>query len=838
MAPGVHVIEFKDSIGSTSYDPCSLLRELGIREFDWIDVTLSQAGTLGREVLYGIGELDGVLDDVIQLRIHGPLNADDWAIIRQMHNLRDIDLTEAQIATVPAGAFSGLGYLQQALLPDGITEIGDNAFSGTTLRNITIPASVERIGITAFYNRSYLSSVTFDEGSQLKTIERGAFSGCSSLKEFIMPQTVTTVGASAFYGCSSLEKLHFSDALTFIANFACYGCSKLTDLHLPAGVRDFYYSSFYGTSSLRHVDLPESTNCIYPYAFYECGVDSVCLPVNLSYLYAYTFSKCQNLKYIELPMHLYAGSSRVEYNYGASGNDYNYYTYDYGYSANFTSCPNIQTVVCPSATPPSISSDLFASGPSKASITLRVPKFSVVDYKIDRYWQPFNIVPGEDTGYMLINGDVSLANNRRPDRKNDIDIWPSGRLTVGGPAPLNIGQLNIWQNGQLLSQCDAIVADSIMTYYQISANTWYYFTPLYDVSLQQVEAIGNDALYVFRYYDGAARAQNGKDKANNWKDVSDGMLHAGQGYIVQANKATTIAMPAGTNGGSQLFRNSDVTIPLQAYTSAQTANQGWNYVGNPYPTCFDTYRMDFDAPISIWENNKWVGKRGIDDNIVLLPMQAFFVQKPDDMDAIVFHKEGRQFSSTPENRPAGARQSSGDTGRHLFNLLLTCGEQSDQARVVVNPLASTSYELQCDAAKFMTTADNSPLLFTLDADGTPCSINERPLGDGSVALGFLAPRGGDLTVCASRADGSIWLTDRETGQTVDLAAQRYLFHAEADSEPCTARFVLRLGTTTNGVEEVRPVATEPAPLYDLSGRRVSAPQRGLYILNGKKHILE
>lgn len=71
----------------------------------------------------------------------------------------------------------------EAVVPDGVTSIGDHAFYGcTSLTSITIPD-----GVTS--------------------IERRAFYGCTSLTSITIPDSVTTIGGSAFYGCTSLTNI-------------------------------------------------------------------------------------------------------------------------------------------------------------------------------------------------------------------------------------------------------------------------------------------------------------------------------------------------------------------------------------------------------------------------------------------------------------------------------------------------------------------------------------------------------------------------------------------------------------------------------------------------------
>ena len=85
------------------------------------------------------------------------------------------------------------------------------------MTSIEIPASVETIEATAFKRCSKLATVTFEKGSQLKTIGggyyssyyHGAFSDCSSLTSIEIPASVETIEATAFSDCSQLATVTF-----------------------------------------------------------------------------------------------------------------------------------------------------------------------------------------------------------------------------------------------------------------------------------------------------------------------------------------------------------------------------------------------------------------------------------------------------------------------------------------------------------------------------------------------------------------------------------------------------------------------------------------------------
>ena len=660
-----------------------------------------------------------------------------------------------------------------------------------------------------------------------------------------MPNSVTDVGYSAFDHCQSMKTIVFSDGMTVINDHVCQYCTSLEQLHLPQGLKKINVGSFFQTDNLRKIDLPPTVNEIKSYAFGNCALDSIILPISMQYLYRYAFNNCKNLKYIEMPSYLETGE--VDY--------YTYYYYAdetsirssyysdrrfYGYYDNFRNCSAIEKVVMRSATPPAISSDPFNDARGKSDITLVVPSFSVVNYKLDTYWYQFgNIVEGDDVDYWKVTSPLMLTNNRRMQGTPDVDLYYGGQLTVGGNAPMEMGQFNMFINesnpGRLLNTCEAMSADAVTTNFSVNANTWYFFTPLHDVVLSDI-TVSNNASYVFRYYDSQNRATNGTGAS--WKNVDTEKLMAGQGYIFHCNTACVITMPTDATGQAQLFRTGDVTRSLTVYEATTSANRSWNYVGNPYPTYYDIYYMDFTAPITVWTGSTYKAYSIADDNYVLRPMQSFFVQKPDAVDVIVFHKEGRQLTSTVER--ATARSFTKEHSRKLFNLQIDGNGFDDETRIVVNEAASSAYELNCDAAKFMSFDTDVPQIYTVDNEGNGYAINERPLSDEQIKLAYYVGKEGLYTIQAKRADGEILLYDKQENKTVNLAKESYTFYTDATSMANTNRFTLHLnvnGGEATGINVVDETKTSgQKPVYDLQGRQVVSPRKGIYIKSGHKVV--
>ena len=863
LEPGEYTVEWKDTIYNRGEWYYSQIKNIELSN-NWIDVELASVGTLGYEVLYS-GKAE-VLDDVEFLKVTGPMNADDWTDIKNMKYLKALDLSGAVIAEIPNNAFDGKNWLNSVILPEGINRIGEYAFRGTNIRKVNIPSTVTFIGRNAFYETP-VQFVTFTEGSQLKTIDRYAFQRCASLQEIIlpegletiqyaafdlctgmkrvvMPNTVTYVGAYGFASAYALESIKFSDGLTELYEWICTEARSLTEVILPANLARIDHSAFYNTYSLHNIDFPSSLIEIDYEAFRYSALDSVKLPINLQWLGTDAFSNNSSLKYIEFPSYLERGNYSYRTSYHSDGTGWYTYNSSSGYRSNFRSCPNIEIIVMRSATPPANDADAFESSRSKSLITLVVPSFAVVNYKLDTYWKQFgSIIEGDDVDYWKITSPLMLTNNRRMQGKPDIDLYFGGQLTVGGSAPMPTGQFNYYVNesnpGRLLNTCDALTADNAATKFAVEANRWYFFTPLYDVNIADIE-VSNGASYVFRYYDAQNRAANGA--SGSWKNVDTDKLLGGQGYIFHCNTACEITFPADATGRAKLFATGDVTRTLTVNEAESTANRSWNYVGNPYPAYYDIYYMDFTAPITVWNGSTYKAYSIADDEYVLRPMQSFFVQKPDAVDNIIFHKEGRQLITDINHINAAKPNAPARNARHLFNIQIQNDEQhADETRVVINSQASMGYEVECDAAKFMSFEPQVPQLYTFDAEGNTYAINERPMDNGQVRLAYYAGQAGNFTIKALRADGGVSLYDSETDTTVDLTTEDYTFESDATGGVNTSRFTLTftVGDTTPTDINAAAVECDEIPshqIYDLQGRRVNKAQKGIYIEEGKKVV--
>lgn len=751
------------------------------------------------------GQLNSVVEvaNCDSITISGNLNRNDFDFIRtQMPNLVYLNLRKVTVPEnkLPNSGLYEMKSLKEVMLPDNLETIGNSAFIYcSNLKDISFPETLVTIEYNAFYH-SGLSEVTFP--ANLQTISDAAFYECYDLKKVTFPKKLRVIGNNAFLR-SNLSEVILPDSLKTIGNYAFCYCQQLQKIVFPEKLERMGEYAFEKCTALEKVVLPEGLTNIDYHAFYQCSaLKEISFPSTLTTLGDAVFYRCTSLTEIALPASL----------------TYCYYP--------FYECYNIKKVTSLASVPPSLhdNQDILYNV-DKSHAELIVPFWSVNSYKLAPGWDAFPIISSLDyeTDIINVQGELVIAADIRFKNNPTVSVFDNGQLTVRGTDALSMKKYtqshtlsgyddNNWSYRNpvytnLLSESGAMRADSVIYKLNLKREYWQFITLPFDVNRADMQ-VDNDALFVIRYYDGKARA-NGE--TGNWKDVpADGTLQAGTGYIIQANKQTQLTLKAINNDNkNRLFSGNALKRTLNEYASEFAHNASWNFIGNPYPCFYDIYYMDYTSPITIWDtrNRTYTAVSTEDDNYILSPMQAFFIQKPVEMKEISFSAEGRQLNATVRQRTT--TRSTVSPNRTVFNFTLNDDTYTDRTRVVINPEASMDYEMSRDAAKFMSDDKDVPQLFTLDATGRYYAINERPLSNGTVSVGIYAGKAGTYTL--SLADATVTadeviLTDKLTGSKTRLDLDSYTFTTEAGF--CTDRFELRLTTRTiTGVEETQDTNT-------------------------------
>ena len=768
-----------------------------------VTVSVATVGLLGQQVLSQVDQWT----DVEHLTVSGHLNTTDMEYFSKMVHLRRLDLSQTDITTI--SGCNGLTRLREVVLPETVTTIGSRAFTGCVrMRDINLPETITSVEEYGFNNCRNLLSVSLPMAT---TIGSSAFWYCSGLTSISLP-AATTIGSEAFSYCSGLTSITLPAATT-IGSAAFEYCSGLTSITLPAATTIGSFA-FYVCSGLTSINLPMAKT-IESDAFRECsGLTSITLPASLQTLGGSCFDDCSSLK--DIYCHVAAPFS--------------------------TEC----------------FSRSFPSG-----VTLHVPAFSATAYKLHSDWGYFDRIEAMDesvdelrlSSNFGITSFTGLADKASVTVGYDTKNKTAGHLTVSADGAFALSSFNqhLTRYGNSRYYTDYVstllansplTADAVGVTMTVGTDCWHFISLPFDVNVSDIR-VPDGTQWVIRRYSGANRAALSTD---TWIDMPSGTtLQAGEGYILQCtdvnNRTGSIEFTfpaADTNNKNNIFATGDVTKALETNASDYTQHRGWNLVGNAYPSYYNTAALTHNGVITVWDGSNYSAYSLMDDQYVLRPFEAFFVQCPTDANSLTFGASGRQHETgdaTDNNSMGAPRRSQAD--RHVLNLVLTNGEYADRTRLVINAKASADYETSCDAAKMMSDELQVPQLYMVD-NGIRYAIDERPLGSGMFNLGMRAGSNGSHTLRLQETapEGmTVMLTDRETGRQIDLSnGEGYTFTASAGI--CDSRFMLAIGGNVTGIDRVTNDELRMTnEVYDLQGRRVTSPQRGVYITQGRKVVV-
>ena len=697
-------------------------------------------------------------------------------------------------------AFYDCSALRSINLPESLTSIGESAFQGAGLIEVTIPANVETIEKSAFGGKSkkpyyyrahyynnknsneeaYYSDIPYSDGSlqsiiipknsKLKTISAWAFAGNNNLKTVsILGDSIISIGIGAFY------------------------CCQLDTLILPPHLQELNTLSFGECSGLKFVAMPNSLTEIASNAFAGCtNLDNIQFPKKLTKIGHHAFADCTNLRNVDIP---------------GLVTDIEEYA--------FKDC-NVRSVYSYLFDPFTIGQNTF-SPYANANATLFVPNVEDTEmkYLYDTQWSQFLNRQRMDKNFEYDDfygkGDINIKCeddplNGNPNatlypgagliiEDNNCDTTGLGNITIGGDGN------NDW--GSIIAGCNLRI-DSLIQHITVMGKKWYFFGFPFEVRIADIQA---DAKYVIYEYDGQMRAER---DTTGWKRLPKNQeyLYPGHGYIFQFNFSISgdisIIIP------SPRFCEMLEKIILKFFPSDKTNNKSWNYASNPFLGYYDINDLNITTPITIWDVAQGTYRtiRPGDDDYYFSPYEGFFLQNTEERDFELTFDRNKAMTKKQldeqrdTRRQAMARAQQRHSGRAIINLTLASESASDDTRIVINEGAGMGYELGLDAAKFLSTENSVPQIFSYDDSNVQYSINERPMQTGVVELGVRIPASGMYTIDAPRMDTTMYLLDRKMNIMHDFSTGAYMFSAGAGMQNNRFALVRQYNAPTDAEETI------------------------------------
>ena len=218
------------------------------------------------------------------------------------------------VTTIGAGAFMGCDNFKSITIPSSVTKIGDNAFYPHDVFRYKLE-DVYYLGTEEMWNNISVGSLNILLDDNYATIHFVKYAGyCGSNLTWIFDGSTLTISGKGDmcefdedYGgyiyrpwedwADEIKHIVIADGVTSISESAFLSCNNLETVTLGSGITKIGEYAFYYCESLTDIVLPDGLTEIGRCAFYGCeSLTSVIIPFSVQTIDDGAFNECANLK--------------------------------------------------------------------------------------------------------------------------------------------------------------------------------------------------------------------------------------------------------------------------------------------------------------------------------------------------------------------------------------------------------------------------------------------------------------------------------------------------------------------------------------------------------------
>ena len=756
------------------------------------------------------------------------------------------EVSLANQGSIGANALANCTELTSVNIAEGVASIGESAFSGCNkLEAFVLPASVSSVGNNMLSNCNALTTLAVANGNAkydsrnncnaiVETETNKLVAACNQTR---IPESVTAIDDYAFSGCGEVTSVNIHENISSIGDYAFSGCSSLSDVTIEDrtevltlgsnGNRGLFadcpldlvyiggkisydtssskgYSPFSSNTTLRTVTITDKEDTIYPYEFYNCSaLKNLTIGDGVTSIGDYAFSGCSSLE---------------NFSFGCSMKTI-------GTNA-FLGCSKMKEISSSAVNPP-VCGDNALDDLDKWNCTLYVPVGYMAPYQAADQWKEFlfmeDIIPIKRYAMTYMVNDTIVYH---------VDSLAYKEAIILPDDPIKEGHtFNGWEGVPETMPIHDVTVNALFTINK------YVLSYVVDGEVHMADSITyGDSIVVIAPLEREGHTFSGWVGAPETMPAKDTTI---VGSFIVNSYLLTYTIDGDTIQSDSVAYGSEITM-LEAPVKAAYSFDGWDQVVTVMPAedvvingsytrlPIENYVIsDSDEDFTLEEDllcNKITYTRTFKNtnwNALYVPFEIpvteDFLEDFEIADLNDVHQYDRDNDGVKDETVIEAFKVTSGVLKANYPYLIRAKEVGEKVIVVTDATLYATEENSYDCSSL-----HEMYTFT----GTYSASDQFPQGEGYYTLlnGEWQPVVENTTLGAFRF--YLKVDGRDNSEIVAMTIRmRIVDEDEGEDDGTTG---MEQWTIDNG----------QLTIYDLQGRKVENPAKGIYIVNGRKVVIK